>query len=255
MASTLRRVCVSSSKLASSSSSLPSFASSSSRSFSSSPISLGHIGNAPVPYPASVKLESTPESNLVLTGPLGQQTVFIHNFVRLFNSAPATDLDEGSLEVKVDDQTVPFHKYMWGTTRTLISNAIEGVTEGYRVPVKMVGVGYRGAMEDCPIPLGADPKDWVGRKRLNLKLGMSHPVIIDIPPGVNVEVPLPTKFILSGVDKQQVFQFAANIRKWRPPEPYRGKVSSQSSYGPNSTFLGGMGGRATTLKGSTSERS
>lgn len=227
MASSLRRACATSSRLsAPSSSSLPSLAASSSRSFSSSPTSFGHIGKAPINYPGSVKLVSTPDSNLILTGPLGTQTVFIHDFVRLFHTPPATENDDGRIEVAVDDQTKTFHKNMWGTTRTLINNAIEGITEGYRIPIKMVGVGYRGGMEDVPVPIGRDAKDFVGRKRLNLKLGMSHPVLIDIPEGITVEVPLPTKFMLSGTDKQQVFAFAAQIRKWRPPEPYRGKVST-----------------------------
>lgn len=114
---------------------------------------------------------------------------------------------------------------MWGTTRTLIANAVEGVSEGYRIPIKMVGVGYRGAMEDAPLPPGVKEEDWIGRKRLNLKLGFSHPVYETIPVGVTVEVPLPTKFVLSGVDKQQLTQFASLIRRWRKPEPYRGKVS------------------------------
>lgn len=224
MAFSFRRACLSSSsKLASPSSLLP--PPSSSRSFSISNLSLGYIGAAPVTYPSTTSLSTSPDSNLVITGPLGVQKVFIHPFVRLFHEPPPTPNDEGRLEVAVDDQTVKFHKNMWGTTRTLIANAIEGVSEGYRVPIKMVGVGYRGALEDAPCPPGVDPATWFGRKRLNLKLGFSHPVYEVIPVGITCEAPLPTKFILSGVDKQQLMLFAAKVRKWREPEPYRGKVS------------------------------
>ncbi|KAL7417238.1 ribosomal protein L6, alpha-beta domain-containing protein, partial [Mrakia frigida] len=197
---------------------------SSHRSFSLTSPSLGYIGAAPISYPSTTTLTtSSNSSDLIITGPLGVQKVFIHPFVRLFHAPPPTPLDEGVLEVLVDDQTQKFHRNMWGTTRTLIANAVEGVSEGYRIPIKMVGVGYRGAMEDAPLPPGVKEEDWIGRKRLNLKLGFSHPVYETIPVGVTVEVPLPTKFVLSGVDKQQLTQFASLIRRWRKPEPYRGK--------------------------------
>jgi len=133
---------------------------------------------------------------------------------------------------------------MWGTTRTLIANAVEGVSEGYRISIKMIGVGYRGALEDAPLPPGMKPEQWVGRKRLNLKLGFSHPVLELIPEGVTVEAPLPTKFVLTGIDKQQLTQFASVIRKWRQPEPYRGKVSLRLSiYFVELGSLGGCGRR------------
>lgn len=124
----------------------------------------------------------------------------------------------------MDDQNAQHQREMWGTTRTLIANALEGVTAGYRLSVKMVGVGYRAALEEAPVPPGVKAENWKGRMRLNLKLGYSHPVLMVIPEGITVEAPLPTKLFVLGTDKRAVTQFAAQIREWRKPEPYRGKV-------------------------------
>lgn len=110
---------------------------------------------------------------------------------------------------------------MWGTTRTLIFNAVMGMTEGYTVPVYLVGVGYRAAIE--PDPRGTTEGN--SGQRLNMKLGFSHAVFVPIPAHIKAEVPLPTKIVLSCTDKSQLGQFAANVRGWRPPEPYKGKVS------------------------------
>lgn len=156
------------------------------------------------------------------------QAVDIQPFVRLFHQAPTPENPEGRLEVAILDETARNQRKVWGTTRTLIANAVEGVTEGFRLPLRMVGVGFRGSVEDAPVPPGVDPKDWVGKRRLNLKLGFAHPVLMLVPDGINVEFPIPTKIILTGVDKQKLGLFAAQIRAWREPEPYRGKVRGRS---------------------------
>ena len=109
---------------------------------------------------------------------------------------------------------------MWGLTRTLIENAIIGMTEGFTTPVYLVGVGYRAALEEDPRGKG----DGRSGQRLNMKLGFSHPVFVSIPEHIKVAVPLPTKIVLSCTDKHQLGLFAAEIRRWRPPEPYKGKV-------------------------------
>jgi large subunit ribosomal protein L6 len=184
-----------------------------------------HIGSAPVTYPASCKLTSDlVREELAIEGPLGVERVTIKPFVRLFHTGPAAADGEGVIEVAVDDQTIKTQRQMWGTTRQLLANAVRGVTEGFRLPVKLIGVGYRAAVEDAPVPPGTDAKLWVNKKRLNLKLGFSHPILLTIPDHVTVEVPIPTKFFISGTSLQTISQFAADVRSHRPPEPYRGKV-------------------------------
>ena len=100
------------------------------------------------------------------------------------------------------------HRALHGLTRSLIANMVEGVTDGFEKRLEIQGVGYRAALK--------------GRK-LELALGYSHPVGIDAPEGIDFEVPQPTEVIVKGIDKQLVGQVAADIRKRRPPEPYKGK--------------------------------
>ena len=95
-----------------------------------------------------------------------------------------------------------------GTTRALVQNMVTGVTEGFERKLDIVGVGYRAAVQG---------------NKLNLTLGFSHPVQLDIPEGVSVETPSQTEIVVRGADKQRIGQFAANIRAYRPPEPYKGK--------------------------------
>lgn len=115
---------------------------------------------------------------------------------------------------------------MWGTTRTLLSNAIVGQTTGYTIPIYLIGVGYRAAMEEIPTitsnaSKAKDPS--APTHRLSLKLGFTRIIQIPIPPAIKVTVPSPTIINLFGTDKRKVGQFAADIRMWRPPEPYKGK--------------------------------
>ena len=95
-----------------------------------------------------------------------------------------------------------------GLTRTLIANMVEGVTKGFEKRLELQGVGYRAAMQ------GSD---------LRVDVGFSHPVVLKAPQGISFEVPAPTEIVVKGVDKQQVGQIAAEVRKVRPPEPYKGK--------------------------------
>lgn len=118
------------------------------------------------------------------------------------------------LSISVEDAEIKHQRAMWGTTRTLIHNAIIGITEGFTVPLYLVGVGYRVVLE-------SDPRG--GGQRLNMKLGYSHPVIIAIPSDIKAEVPLATKIVLFCTDKQRLGEFAAQIRNQRKPEPYKGK--------------------------------
>ena len=126
----------------------------------------------------------------------------------------------GTLTLSVEDAELKKQRSMWGLTRTLIQNAVTGMTEGFSVPLYLVGVGYRSALEADPRGKG----EGMSGMRLNMKLGFSHPVIVPVPDHIKAEVPYPTKIILSCTDKHQLGLFAARVRKWRAPEPYKGKV-------------------------------
>jgi large subunit ribosomal protein L6 len=97
---------------------------------------------------------------------------------------------------------------MWGMSRTLVQNIVTGVTEGFEKRLEINGVGYRAQVQG---------------KNLSLALGYSHDVLYPIPEGVQIQTPKPTEIVVTGIDKQKVGQVAAEIRRWRPPEPYKGK--------------------------------
>jgi len=223
------------------------FRSSSKRHVTTSPRVLSHIGSNPIQIPDSVQLSfpstssqpvlssqgSSSKRSLVIRGPLGIATV---------NLRPAVILDppsetEPRLVVRVRDANEKRQKADWGTTRSIIANAIHGVSAGFVVELRLVGVGYRAAIEPIPPNFLAlqqrlrpsaslEPSlspPGLPTQRLNIKLGYSHPVLIDIPPDIAATVPAPTRIVLSGIDKQKLGLFAAQIRRWRKPEPYRGK--------------------------------
>jgi large subunit ribosomal protein L6 len=100
------------------------------------------------------------------------------------------------------------HRALHGLTRSLVANMVEGVTQGFQKTLEIQGVGYRAALKG---------------RNLELALGYSHPVSIEAPEGIEFEVPVPTRVVVKGIDKQLVGEIAANIRKKRPPEPYKGK--------------------------------
>jgi large subunit ribosomal protein L6 len=223
------------------------------RSFHASTSRRSHIGSLPITLPQSVTLSLPPTSIsptlppssplaqrlVTVTGPLGTQTLPILPPIILSNNGQG-------LSVSVHDSEEKSQRSLWGLTRSLIHNAIKGVSEGYKVDLRLVGVGYRGAVEPIPkvfldlqsqMPRIARPSKPgappyvlppLPTERLNMKLGYAHPVLIDIPAGITVTTPAPTKIVLSGTDKQKLGLFAAKIRRWRKPEPYRGKVSHTS---------------------------
>ncbi|WVQ95811.1 hypothetical protein IAU59_002910 [Kwoniella sp. CBS 9459] len=224
------------------------------RQFSSSACRSSHIGKVPVPIPSSVTLTLPPASisphlapsssqaqrTFAVKGPLGSASLPIPPAVIL--GAPTAE--NPSISISVHDPHVKAQRSLWGLTRTLINNAVTGVSTGFNVEVRLVGVGYRAAIEPIPQVFldlakqqqklsATKPASTSGsasaqlqelpKERLNIKLGFAHPVLIDIPPEIKVTVPAPTKILLSGSDKQRLGQFAATIRQWRRPEPYRGK--------------------------------
>jgi large subunit ribosomal protein L6 len=201
-----------------------------------------HIGSTSISIPKPVQLRfpfdlpATSTSTgltrtLSVTGPLGQQSLSIPHPVVLDNQ-------QGELSVSVLDVEDRKQRSLWGLTRTLINNAVVGVSTGYKLELRLVGVGYRAAVEPIPealialqkqIPRAVKPGQSTlptPSQRINLKLGYAHPVYVDIPEDIQVSTPAPTSVILSGTDKQRLGLFAAKIRRWRKPEPYRGKVSN-----------------------------
>lgn len=154
------------------------------------------------------------------------------------NSSPASS-EDSEVTLFVDSPTDKHQRQLWGTTRTLIANAIKGQSEGYSIPIYLIGVGYRAALEVDQSALagaksvtitnfqGEAGKDGNGKlpnRRIVLRLGYAHPIFVPIPDDITVVVPSPTIIRLWGRDKQRVGQFAADIRALRKPEVYKGKV-------------------------------
>ncbi|KAG8860857.1 hypothetical protein FRB96_003591 [Tulasnella sp. 330] len=200
------------------------------RTFSSTVALSSNIGKKPITYPSSVTFtqNTLPDghSTLQVNGPKGTTSVIVENFFKLkWNTPPAlvaadtsttpASASTPSLSLTVEDASKKVQRSRWGLRRTLIANAVQGLTEGFVLPLKLVGVGFRAALEDDPtLP---------GRKRLNMKLGFAHPVFVLVPENIQAETPFPTRIVLRGTDKNALGEFAAEIRRWRKPEPYKGK--------------------------------
>ncbi|NYJ00145.1 large subunit ribosomal protein L6 [Nocardioides thalensis] len=161
---------------------------------------MSRIGKLPVPVPAGVDV-TLDGQQVTVKGPKGTLSHTV--------AAPITvSQGEGVLDVqRPDDERIS--KSLHGLTRTLINNMVVGVTEGYEKKLEIVGVGYRVLSK--------------GPTQLEFQLGYSHPIIFDAPEGITFAVEGPTKLGVAGIDKQLVGEVAANIRKLRKPEPYKGK--------------------------------
>jgi large subunit ribosomal protein L6 len=160
---------------------------------------MSRIGKKPVTIPSGVTAQIE-NGTLTVKGPKGTLTLGTDELVNY-------KLDDGSVSVTPanDSQSARAH---WGLQRTLVSNLIEGVTTGFTKTLVITGVGYRASAQ--------------GRK-IKLQLGYSHDVDLDVPEGLEVKTPDQVTIEISGMDKQAVGQFAAEIRRWRKPEPYKGK--------------------------------
>ena len=160
---------------------------------------MSRIGNSPIPVPSGIDIK-VDGSTVTIKGSKGTLT-------QTFSEKLKVAVDDGVMTVSrtdEDSETRALH----GLTRSLLMNMVIGVSEGYKKELQTVGVGYRASLKG---------------KTLELLVGFSHPVTMDTPEGIEIEVPDPTKIIVSGIDKQKVGQMAANIRSVRPPEPYKGK--------------------------------
>jgi len=160
---------------------------------------MSRIGKKPVPIPSGVTANVEGQT-VKVKGPKGQLQVVLPDDVMV-------KMDNG--EVKVDPRNETKRaRSMWGTSRTLVNNLVTGVTKGYEKKLEITGVGYRAALQG---------------KNLQIALGYSHDVIFAIPEGIAITTPKPTEILITGIDKQKVGQVAAEIRGFRPPEPYKGK--------------------------------
>jgi large subunit ribosomal protein L6 len=161
---------------------------------------MSRVGRAPIPVPSGVTVDLR-EGAVTVKGPQGTLARTV--------PAPITLAQEGDTLVvsRPDDQRQ--HRALHGLTRSLVANMVIGVTTGFTKELEIVGVGYRAIAK--------------GPGALELALGFSHPVMVDAPEGVTFEVPVPTRIIVKGIDKEAVGQVAADIRKIRKPEPYKGK--------------------------------
>ncbi|CAF9936968.1 MAG: hypothetical protein ALECFALPRED_007022 [Alectoria fallacina] len=130
------------------------------------------------------------------------------------------DKETRKASLSILDREERKQREMWGTTRAYLNNHILGVSEGHNATLRLVGVGYRATIE--PSAVSVKP-EYPGQQFVSLKVGYSHPIELGIPLGMKASTPQPTRILLEGVEKEVVYQFAASIRKWRVPEPYKGK--------------------------------
>ena len=160
---------------------------------------MSRIGKKAVAVPSGVTANVEGQT-VKVKGPKGAMQVVLHDDI-------VVKLDKGAIKLDPRAETKRARS-QWGTSRTLVNNLIAGVTKGFEEKLEIVGVGFRAAVQG---------------KTLNLQLGFSHDVNFAIPQGITIATPKPTEITITGTDKQQVGQVAAEIRGFRPPEPYKGK--------------------------------
>ncbi|HEX8639816.1 MAG TPA: 50S ribosomal protein L6 [Allosphingosinicella sp.] len=160
---------------------------------------MSRIGKVPVALPSGVSA-SAEGSVLSVRGPKGTLTMPMLDDITY-------GIEDGRIVVKPANDTKRARSF-WGMHRTLVQNLVTGVTEGFTKTLEITGVGYRAAAQG---------------KNLRLQLGYSHDVNVPVPEGIEIATPDPTTVVISGIDRQRVGQIAAEIRRWRKPEPYKGK--------------------------------
>jgi large subunit ribosomal protein L6 len=160
---------------------------------------MSRIGNKAVAIPSGVTANVDGQT-VKMKGPKGALQAVLHDDV-------VVTMDKGAVTVSPRSETKRARS-LWGTSRTQVANLVAGVTKGFEERLEITGVGYRAALQG---------------KTLQLQLGFSHDVNFAIPEGIAIATPKPTEIVITGIDKQKVGQVAAEIRGYRPPEPYKGK--------------------------------
>jgi large subunit ribosomal protein L6 len=160
---------------------------------------MSRIGKKPVAMPSGVTANVSGQT-ISVKGPKGTLQVVLHDDV-------AVKMEGGGVRIDPRNDSKRA-RAMWGTTRSLLANVVDGVTKGFERRLEITGVGYRAAVQG---------------KNLQLSLGYSHEISYPIPDGIAIATPKPTEIVVTGIDKQKVGQVAAEIRDYRPPEPYKGK--------------------------------
>ncbi len=160
---------------------------------------MSRIGKQPVSVPSGVTANIEGQT-VKVKGPKGAMQLVLHGDV-------SAKMDQGAIQVDPRNETKRA-RAMWGTYRALVANLVTGVTKGFEEKLEITGVGYRAAVQG---------------KNLQLQLGYSHDVVYAIPEGIAITTPKPTEILIVGIDKQKVGQVAAEVRGFRPPEPYKGK--------------------------------
>ncbi|MBV1907389.1 MAG: 50S ribosomal protein L6 [Pseudomonadales bacterium] len=160
---------------------------------------MSRVANSPVKLPSGVEVKIA-QNKVSVKGAKGQLELILNDAVSMAEA-------DGQLTFKANSKD-KFANAMAGTTRSLLNNMVQGVTEGFEKKLTLLGVGYRASAKG---------------KKLNLQLGFSHPIEYDLPNGIEIQTPSQTEIIVQGIDKQVVGQVAAEIRSFRPPEPYKGK--------------------------------
>lgn len=160
---------------------------------------MSRTGKKPVAVPESVSVTLDGQA-VAVKGPKGELSAVLVEEV-------SAKLEDGEIRIDPRDQSKR-SRSMWGMSRTVVANLVEGVSDGFTRRLEISGVGYRAAVQG---------------QELQLQLGYSHDVRYPIPEGITIETPRPTEVVISGIDKQRVGQVAAEIRGFRPPEPYKGK--------------------------------
>jgi len=160
---------------------------------------MSRIAKYPIAVPSGVEVTLADEA-INVKGSNGQLDFILNGDVKI-------NLEEGQLNFKPANDSKQA-KAMSGTVRSIVNNMVEGVSKGFERKLTVIGVGYRAQAQG---------------KKLNLTLGFSHPVVYNVPEGITIETPTQTEVVIKGADKQKVGQVAAEIRRYRPPEPYKGK--------------------------------
>ncbi|GAB7330519.1 hypothetical protein MBLNU13_g02115t1 [Cladosporium sp. NU13] len=200
------------------------------RSFSTTRFCRSKIGSAPLSLPQEVKFSILPQtvvksgrgvsrdgqgSIVEISGPLGTMKMNIPAYMSI-----EANEENRTRTLSILDANDRKQREMWGTVRAYLANHILGVSEGHAAILRLVGVGYRATVEKTAV---TKSPEYEGQQFVSLKVGYSHPIELGIPKGVKASTPQPTRLLLEGPEKEVLMQFAAEIREWRRPEPYKGK--------------------------------